>query len=125
MDGPLTPAEVEEQISAVLDHLEQVTEDYAVAAETAGDAEAEYRIRYWTAFLTAKADGIEQEDGTRAKATEKMAEGHAVVTVADHLRAYKIAAAKADAIKQALITHRTRLDALRTVAANARTAAAG
>jgi hypothetical protein len=117
--GPLTTAEVEEEIAGVLEHLENLTEEYARVCHAAAEAEADYRLRYFKALLRIKANGVATDDGPR-KATDKEADALATVDAADELRAHKITGAYAESTKQALYTHRARLDALRTVAANAR-----
>lgn len=121
--GPLTMGEVEEQIAYVLTRLEELTEEYAHACDAAAAAEADYRVDYWRRFLTIKADGITLPDGSRRKVTDKEAEGHATLAgehEGDAIRAYKITAGTQESLKQALYTQRARLDALRTIAANAR-----
>lgn len=122
-DGPLTPAMVEEEIDRVLARLEALTEEYARACDAASSAEADYRIDYFKRLLTIKADGLTMPDGTKRKVTDKEAEAHAHLGGQDpgaNYRAYKITAGTQEHLKQALYTQRARLDALRTIAANAR-----
>lgn len=123
LNGPMTPAEVEAEIGEVLEHLEVLTEEYRRQCEAAAEAEADYRLGYWRIYLTVKDQGLTGSDGTKRKATNDEADGIATTRNEDAFRAYKITAAAVESGRQALYTHRTRLDALRTVAANARTLA--
>ena len=100
---------------AISDRLEELTDDYGKLADRAANAEADYRLRFASTLIRLKDGGSEGK-----RMTDKMAEAQASVRAAEELRAYKITAASLDASRQALTAHRARLDALRTLAASAR-----
>lgn len=112
----LTQADVEDGIEATVKRLEELTDEYAVASDEAAEAEASYRLAFWHTFLRFK-DGV--TNGKRGE-SDRTCEGRATIAAADSFRAYKITAARVDSLKAALRTHQTRLDALRTLAANIR-----
>lgn len=109
----LTQGEIEQQIMAISDALEEATDDYASASYEAALAEADYRREYARAMVHA-ADA----DGPRVPVSER--EARALLAVTDQHRAYKVLDARAESGKQALYSLRARLDALRTLAANVR-----
>ena len=111
----LTVAQVEDGLQSTLARLEELTDAYAKATDDAAQAEADYRLAYWRTFLAAKAAA----PGARA-ASDKVAEGRATIASEDAFRLYKTTAAAAESIKAALRTHTSRLEALRTLAANLR-----
>lgn len=112
----LTQAQIEDGIETTVGMLESLTNDYARAQTEAAMAEAEYRLRYWRTFLAHKDSN---GPGTRGP-SDKECEGRAIIANEDAFRAYKITAAAVESIKGGLTTHRTRLDSLRTLAANVR-----
>lgn len=112
----MTQGQIEDGIEATVATLEDLTGDYARACASAAEAEAEYRLRYWRTFLQHKDSA---GPGSRGPSNDEC-EGRAIIANEDALRAYKITAASAESIKAAMATHRTRLDALRTLAANVR-----
>ena len=121
----MTQRQIEDGIGELCERLEDLTTDYAQALSEAAEAEASYRLGYYKSLLTTKANGIEQasnDDGQkpRRKATDTEAAAWATVDNEDGFRRYKITAAHAEALKQSLFVQRTRLDALRTLAANVR-----
>lgn len=118
MPQVLTQHEVEQSIVQISDELARLTEEYASLAESAAEAEADYRHRYFTTIIRLK-------DTASARLTDKEAEARATVAAAAELRTYKLTGARLDAAKQALTTHRTRLDALRTLNANLRSTVGG
>lgn len=104
------PANIEAEIRRLSDQAEPLVAKLARQSREAGEAEAEYRIAYATAFLKA--------DGPMA-----MREQIAIIAAGDHLLKRKIAEAQADATKEAGRMLRAQLDALRSINANARQAA--
>lgn len=111
----LSPIEIERRITAIDRELESFTDDYGRTADAAAEAEADYRLRYYQTIMRLKDSG--------QKMTDKEAEARATAAAANEFRAYKLTAARLDAAKQGLQTLRSRLDALRTLAASARIAA--
>lgn len=112
----LTQGEIEDRIETTVDTLESLTNDYARAMTSAAEAEADYRLRYWRTFLQHK----DSAGGVGRPPSDKECEGRAIVANEDALRAYKTTTAHAASIKSGMDTHRDRLDALRTLAANVR-----
>lgn len=112
----LTQGAIEDAIVALSDRLEEITDEYATASDDAAEAEAEYRLRYYRTFLQHK-DGV--TNGKRGESDETC-KGRAIVANEDVLRDYKLTAARAESLRQALYTHQRRLEALRTLAANVR-----
>lgn len=112
----LTQGDIEDEIQRLSDRLEELTDTYAVATDEAAVAEAEYRLAFWQTFLRHK-DGV--TDGKRGE-SDKTCEGRATIAAADKFRRYKVTAARAESVKSATYTTRTRLEALRTLAANVR-----
>jgi hypothetical protein len=110
----LTQHDIEQGIVETSDRLAELTEEYAVLCEVAAEAEADYRLHFYNSLMRLKDAG----DGKRM--TDKEAEARSTSAAAADFRNYKMTAARLDAAKQALATHRTRLDALRTLAANVR-----
>jgi hypothetical protein len=114
----LTQGEIEDAIMATTDRIEEMIGEYATSCDNAADAEATYRVRFARAFLTFK--GSRTDEGKLM--TEKECEARATVMVENDLRSYKLSAAVVDSGKQAQLSQRARLDALRTLSANVRAA---
>ena len=111
----LTAGEVERQILSLSDRLEDETNRYADVAELAALAEADFKGCHARALL-AFADATV---GSR-KATVDERRAQADLDAEDAYAIYRLNEARLDACKQALYSLRTRLDALRTLAANIR-----
>lgn len=109
----LTQGEVEEQIVAISDAMEHETARYAAIADAAATAEADYKLRVSRALIA-----IANSGPTRITAAERQA--RAEITAAEELRIWKITEARRQACKEALLTLRARLDALRSLSANIR-----
>lgn len=108
----LVQGEIEAQIMALSDELEAETERYADVADLAASAEADYKLavaRTWVGLASA---------GRNITAGERQA--RAELSAADELRAWKLMEARRQASKEALLSLRARLDALRTMSANVR-----
>jgi hypothetical protein len=104
------PANIEAEIRRLSDQAEPLVTKLARQSREAGEAEAEYRVAYATAFLNA--------DGPMA-----MREQIARLASAKELLRRNITAALADTTKEAGRMLRSQLDALRSINANARQAA--
>lgn len=113
----LTQGQIEDGIEDVLNRLEALTDDYATICDEAADAEVDYRVGQAKALLILKSA---PDPATNKFLSDKAAEARATKIIETEMRAHKIAAAKVESTKQALYTHRARLDALRTLAANVR-----
>lgn len=113
MTQVLSQGEIEQAIMEHVEALEALTEEYAAVCERQGNAEADYRIRYHTLVASLASQ-------TDRKMTAGEREARATVLAETELREYKLATAVMESTKQALYTRRTRLDALRTLAANVR-----
>ena len=124
---PVSQVEVEGALLDEVEHLEALTnggqspksgEDfvgYDDICRMAAEAEADWKI--------AQAKGMigqaQRTEGTRAEAKHTQ-EARVLATHADLFRAYRVTAAVKDGAKEALVTSRSRIDALRTIAANVR-----
>lgn len=110
---PLTPAEVEEHIVERIAYLEEGSEILEQRTVAAAIAEAEYRIiRARGILLSSKKLGVARESDGLYQAR-------------DELRSRGIYEALQAAAQDSQRTHRSILDALRTLAVNARQDAAG
>lgn len=106
----LTQAEVEGRIMDLDDRMDLTTHEFAELADDAAQAHADYRLALHSAILRLAA----------AKMTAQQREAQATLSVDGLYRADKIAAARLDACRMALLTYRSRLDALRSLSANIR-----
>lgn len=114
MSEPLTLYEIESRLAAVDEALDEATGDFAVLSHAAAEAEADYKAAHARAFLAAAS--------TDVKVSNAVAEARADSATADLLRAFKIADARRASAREALLSYRARLDALRTLNANVRAA---
>ena len=108
----LLPVDIDRQILAIANALEGETERYAQVAELAATCEADYKVKAARVWVTTAAAGKGMTAGER--------QARADIAAGDELRAWKIAEARRAATKEALLSMRARLDALRTLAANVR-----
>lgn len=108
----LNRGQVESQIMAVSDALEEQTEVYADISARAADAEADYKLRFARAVVSLS------DKAARMTAPEKQA--RAEIAAAEELRVWKITEARRQATKESLLSLRARLDALRTLNASIR-----
>lgn len=111
----LAQVEVEQQILDICDALDAETHRYSEVADLAADAEADYKLAYARAVVTAAAHGS-------IKMTAPERQARAELAAAEQLRVWKIAEARRAATKEALLSLRARLDALRTLNASIRNA---
>jgi hypothetical protein len=111
-ERPLTQHDVERLIVRIGDELEEETYRYATLSDTAAAAEADYKLKAARLFLTLAAEG------TKLLAAEKQAKVD--VGSAEEYRTWKIAEARRQASREALLSYRARLDATRTLSANIR-----
>ncbi len=107
----LTQAEIENEILRVTNELEQQTYTFADVADLAATAEADYKLRYARAVVTLS---------TQSKMTAADKAARAELAAAEQLREWKVADARLKSTKEALLSLRARLDALRSLSANVR-----
>jgi hypothetical protein len=103
----MNPAQIELELERLSRRLMEETEAYAEAAERAAQAEADYKRAYFRAYLEAHGTVPEREARAHLAAEEEYA-------------ARRITEAVAQAKAELLRTIRAQLDALRTLAASAR-----
>lgn len=108
----LTQGEIEEQMMAAVEALDDTTNDFADVADLAATAEADYKLRHARAIVTLSGES------TKMTAPEKAA--RAELAAATELREWKLATAQVSSTKEALLSLRARLDALRSLSANVR-----
>jgi hypothetical protein len=114
---PLAQVEIERGIVDLCDDLEHTTEEYARVSDEQAEAENAYKRKYTRALVSLGSVGV-MPDGR--KSTTEWREAQASITAEDEGARHRILEARLRATKEALITKRARLDALRTIAANVR-----
>lgn len=115
--APLSPEFVELAILEAVEDLERLTEEFAEISDAEALAENAYKRRKYTLLVTLAND--KPADGTKALAQWK-AEAKVEVAVADEADAYRLTQAVLRSKKEALLTKRARLDALRSLGASIR-----
>jgi len=109
---PISQADVEQRMVDVDDALAEATNDYAVLCDDAAEAEADYKEHLARALLAVA------QTGTGGTVSERQA--RADLICAEEFRAFKVADARRQSCREALLSYRSRLDALRTLNANIR-----
>lgn len=109
---PLAQADIEHDIFDVAKALEAETDQYASLSDLAARSEADYKLKFARAVLAVSA--------TQAKMPVAEKEARAEVSSAEELRVWKINEARRQASKEALLSLRARLDALRSLLASVR-----
>lgn len=112
-DRPMTGPEVEEALLGAIDEMEQAAEDYAARSIVAAEAETVYRRAKAKEMLLAPAK------------TDAMREAHAIHKAGDLLAERNLTAAMKDSQAEACRVRRLSIEALRTIAVNARAAETG
>lgn len=108
----LTMEQIDSEIQRLSTLLEDATYEYRAAAQDAAEAEAEYRREKAIATIASI------EHGGKMTAPEREARAHR--HVADQHKSYLLNSANRDGIREFLVSTRTRLEVLRTLAANVR-----
>ena len=108
----LTTVEIERRILTLLDALEAETYSYADLSDLAAQAEADYKIKSSKSLVHESASNPKMTIGERQARVE--------IGCAVELRAWKVSEARRQASKEALLSLRARLDALRSLSANVR-----
>lgn len=111
----LTQADIEKEIMRLSDALEEETYRYANVSDSAAEAEAEYKLVHARATIKV-AD--ENRGDRQVTVNEREALAHSAAS--DQFRRSNVQAAAAKASREHLLSLRSRLDALRTLAANVR-----
>ena len=107
MTNIVGPVWVENEIIRLSGLLEQQVLDLAYAASEAAEAEADYRFAHAQAFMASEGTGPARE-------------AQAQIHVTETYRRRRMAEAKQLGLQEAGRSLRSRLDALRTIAANVR-----
>jgi len=114
----LTQGEVEQEIMALSDELAEETRRYADVSELAADHESAYKERHAKAVIHVYEQVGITADAKKLSASER--DARIDLLCQDGYATWKVTGARAEASKQALLSLRARLDALRTLAANIR-----
>ena len=109
----LSPVDVEFSILDLCDALEAETEQYASLSEGAASAEADYKLKYAKTHVQLAAS-------KNVKMTVHERQAIADLQSNDEFRIFKINEARRQSSKEALLSIRARLDALRTLSASLR-----
>lgn len=109
----LNPVEIENAIIQICDEIEKETEQYAELSEQAADTEAKYKYVYARAH-------VEMAASMANKMTVTERQCRADLIAESEFRVYRINEARRQASREALLSLRARLDALRTLSANLR-----
>lgn len=125
---PVSQVEVETALLEEVEHLEALTNGgvssktdgeslvgYDDICREAAESEADWKIEQAKGMIAQ----AQRTTGGRAEAKHTQ-EARVLATKADLYRRYKVTAAVKEGHKEALVTSRSRIDALRTIAANVR-----
>lgn len=115
---PLSYMRIEETMRHAMNQMEDLTSSFAVTADEFGKAEATYEIAYAKSRLSARYEG--SHNGL--KITADMASDLATTETETERLAMEAAKAKHDATRQALLSVRSRVEALRSLMASYREA---
>lgn len=114
---PLAQVEIEGAIVTLGDEMEALTEEYARLSDEEAEAENAFKYRHARSIIVNAQVGT-MPNGSKSTADWRVARAD-LDSEAEGSR-YRILEARLRATKEALITKRARLDALRTIAANVR-----
>ncbi len=110
--NPLTQVEIEDSIVQLCDELEIECERFAAVSQERAIAESEYKERFWVSIVKLMDSPTYKTAGQREAAANLWAKGE--------WRKYKLLEAQEKATQQKMMMLRTRLEAVRTIAANVR-----
>jgi hypothetical protein len=113
----LTQVQVEEGIRELLDRLDALTIEYATVSDKAAEAEHAWLQAKAHAAVRLAESGV-MANGVKSTVDWREAQAELVASVEGH--AHRLAASHLRWLREALTTHRARLDALRTLNANVR-----
>jgi len=106
-NGPISQVEIEQELLRLIDALETETEKFEVLAVDAAKKEAEYKSNWAKEYLAAKGSIKEREAWADYKLDQVAFD-------------FKIAEALVKTKREALLSLRTSIDAMRTLNANVR-----
>jgi len=115
---PLSYQRIEETMRHAINQMEDLTSSFAVTADEFGNAEAAYEVAFAKSRLSARYEG--SHNGI--KITADMAADIAATETEPQRLAMEAAKAKNDATRQALMSVRSRIEALRSLMASYREA---
>jgi hypothetical protein len=110
-DEVLSYDRIESAMVSAMNKLEKCTADYAVATDAYAVAEADHRYAYSLARNNARAECR----ATNEKYSEKLGDDFAILATHDEYLVAEKAKAVQDACRQALLSTRSRLEALRSL----------
>ena len=113
MNAPISPYDIELGIIDLCEALEKETEQYAQLSELAAESEAKYKLIYSKTHVQ-----MASNENGRMTVNEKQARADLIAN--DQFRIYRIYEARRAASREALLSLRARLDAMRTLSANLR-----
>lgn len=114
----LTQVEIEDQIQALAKEYEEAVDHYEAIGRESANAEADWKFAFHRNILTVTDE--------RPRSNAEWREAKASIQAGENLyRASKVTEASKNAAKEHLTSLRTRLDALRTLAANQRALVTG
>jgi len=116
----LNQAEIEHMIVDTAESLELLVEEYAAISERAGTSEVDFkRIQALTVIRQIENPLLDKFDKPR-KMLASERDARVEIECNDARRVAAIAASAREVARESMSTHRTRIDALRTLAANVR-----
>lgn len=110
--GLLTQGDIEHSIVALSDQLEEQTYMYAQLSDEAAEAEADYKLEAGRLLIGIASSGV--------KMTAPERQARVDVGCSESFRSWKLAEARRQSCKEALLSLRARIDAQRSLAANVR-----
>jgi len=113
---PLSYHNIELSMSHAMSQMEELTKDFAGTADEYGYAESAFKVAFAKSRLEARVGG--NHEGV--KMTADIAEDIATVATEKERMAMEAAKARNDATRQALLSVRSRLEALRSLMASYR-----
>jgi len=116
----MSQAQIEHQIMDTADALELLVEQYAEIAEAAGLSTAEHLKQQALMTLAVIEHPPRNENGLAIKQDAKSRDARIELASNDERKAAAIAGARREFQREAMSMQRSRLDALRTLAANVR-----
>jgi hypothetical protein len=116
----LTQHDIETAILETSDKLEELVDDYAEVAELAAVSDVEFKRQQAMMTLAVIQHPPQGADGKPIKMTADERAARIELQVSPVRREAAIAGARREAAREALNTQRTRMEALRTLAANVR-----
>lgn|GEM_PF-625593 len=116
----LSQADIEHAIIDTADSLERIVEEYAEIAEAAGVTEVDFKKKWAQMTLAVIQHPPTDAEGKPRKMTAPERDALIELQCNDERKLSAISAARREVAREAMNTHRTRIDALRTLAANVR-----